>query len=115
MYQMRCLEVQEDIWIVPKGKLLELMIRRCHLFRVPRNEWIEGLGGTRVRVLGVDLVTDDSSISDEQMGEGPSKGGGTDLTEVTGNSEDTTERLATNSGSGILLAIPVVDTTRKLS
>jgi hypothetical protein len=46
------------------------------------------------------------------MGEGPGKGGGTDLTEVTGNSEDTTERLATDSGSGILLAILVVDTDR---
>jgi hypothetical protein len=26
---------QEKIWIAPKGKPLELMIRRCHLFRVP--------------------------------------------------------------------------------
>jgi hypothetical protein len=68
-------------------------------------------------VLGVDSVTDDSSdvvgsVSGERMGEGPGKGGGTDLTEVTGNSEDTTERLATDSGSGILLAILVVDTDR---
>jgi hypothetical protein len=84
-----------------------------------RDEWIEGLGGARgdVRVLGVDSVTDDSSdvvgsVSGERMGEGPGKGGGTDLTEVTGNSEDTTERLATDSGSGILLTILVVDTDR---
>jgi hypothetical protein len=45
-----------------------------------RDEWIEGLGGARVRELGVDLVTDDSSnvvgsISGERMGEGPGKGG----------------------------------------
>jgi hypothetical protein len=45
------------------------------------------------------------------MREGPGKGGGTDLTEVTGNLEDMTERLAMDSGSGILLVIPIVDTT----
>jgi hypothetical protein len=43
------------------------------------------------------------------MGEGPGKKGGTDLTEVTGNSEDVTERLTTDSGSGIRLAIPVLE------
>jgi len=86
-----------------------------------RDSRIEGLGGARglVRVLGVDSVTDDSSdvvgsVSGERMGEGPGKGG-TDLTEVTGNSEDTTDRLATDSGSGILLAILVVDTLRVVS
>jgi hypothetical protein len=83
-----------------------------------RDSRIEGLGGARglagsgdgVRVLGVDLVTDDSSdvigsVSGERMGEGPGKGGGTvtDLTGETGNSEDTTERLATDSGNGIFL------------
>jgi hypothetical protein len=50
-----------------------------------------------VRVLGVDSVTDVSSVSGERMGEGPGKGG-TDLTEETGNSENTTERLAMDSG-----------------
>jgi hypothetical protein len=55
-----------------------------------------------VRVLGVDSVTDVSSdvvgsVSSERMGEGPGKGG-TDLTEETGNSKDTTERLAMDSG-----------------
>jgi hypothetical protein len=49
------------------------------------------------------------------MGEGPGKGGGTDLTGKTGNSEDTTERLATDSGSGISLAILVVDEDRVVS
>jgi hypothetical protein len=57
-----------------------------------------------VRVLGVDSMTDVSSVSGKRMGEGPGKGG-TDLTKVTGNSEDTTERLAMDSGSGILLAV----------
>jgi hypothetical protein len=110
---MRCLGFQEKIWIAPKGKPLELMIRRCHLFQVPRDSQIEGLGGARrpgdgVRVLGVDSVTDDSSdvvgsVSGERMGEGPGKGGRTvtDLTGETGNLEDTTERLATDSGNGI--------------
>jgi len=32
---MRCPGVQEKILIAPKGKPLELMIRRCHLFWVP--------------------------------------------------------------------------------
>jgi hypothetical protein len=55
-----------------------------------------------VRVLGVDSVTDVSSdiigsVSGERMGEHPGKGG-TELTEETGNSEDTTERLAMDSG-----------------
>jgi len=64
-----------------------------------------------VRLLGVNSVTDDSSnvissVSGERMGEGPGKGGGM----ATGKS-DTTERLATDSGSGIL-AIPVVDSNR---
>ena len=78
-----------------------------------RDPWIEGLGGG-VTVLGVDSVTDVSSDvvgsdSGERMGEGPGKGGGTDLTEVTDNSEDTTD-----SGSGIRLAllILVVDKVR---
>jgi len=87
-----------------------------------RDPRIEGLGGARglagrsdVRVLGVDSVTDDSSdvvgsVSSEPMGEGPGNGGGTDLTGETGNSE----RLATDSGSGIL-AIPVVDRDRVVS
>jgi len=48
------------------------------------------------------------------MGEGPGKGGGTDLTGKTGNSDDTTEWLATDSGSGILV-IPVVDRDRVVS
>ena len=48
------------------------------------------------------------------MGEGPGKGGGTDLTGETGNSDDTTEWLAMDSGSGIL-AIPVVDRDRVVS
>jgi hypothetical protein len=52
------------------------------------------------------------SVSGERMGEGPGEGGGTDLTEVTGNSEDTTERLATDSGSGIRAAILLVDKVR---
>jgi hypothetical protein len=41
------------------------------------------------------------SVSGERMGEGPGKGGGTDLTEVTDDSEDTTEGPATDSGSGM--------------
>jgi hypothetical protein len=41
------------------------------------------------------------------MGEGPGKGGGTE----TGDSEDTTEKLATDSGSGIL-AMRVIDRDR---
>jgi hypothetical protein len=49
------------------------------------------------------------------MGKGFGKGGGTDLTGETGNSEDMTERLATDSGSGISLAILVVDTDRVVS
>jgi hypothetical protein len=70
-------------------------------------------------MLGVDSVTDDSSdvvgsVSGERIGEGPGKGGGTDLTGESGNSENTTERLATDSGSGIL-AIPVVDRDRVVS
>jgi hypothetical protein len=32
---MRCLKVQEKIWIAPKGKPLELMIHTCHLFQMP--------------------------------------------------------------------------------
>ena len=46
------------------------------------------------------------------MRKGPGKGGGTDFTEVTGNSEDATERFATDSGSGIRLAILVLDKAR---
>jgi hypothetical protein len=83
-----------------------------------RDSRIEGLGGARglagsgdgVSVLGVDLRTDESSdvvgsVSGERMGEGSGKGGGTvmNLTGETGNLEDTTERLATDSGSGIFL------------
>jgi hypothetical protein len=41
------------------------------------------------------------------MGGGPGKGGGTDLTEVTGDSEDTTERLRTQEVE-IPLGIPIV-------
>ena len=71
-------------------------------------------------MLGVDSATDDSSdvvgsTSGERMGEGPGNGGGTDLTVETGNSENTAERFATDSGSGILLAILVVDTDRVVS
>jgi len=63
-------------------------------------------------VLRVDSVTDDSSdvvgsVSGERMGEGPGKGGGTELTGETG-------RLATDSGSGIL-AILVVGRDRVVS
>jgi hypothetical protein len=95
----------------------ENAILKCHLFRVPRDEWIEGLGGARVRELAVDSVTDNSSnvvssVSGERMGEGRGEGGRTDLTEVTDNSEYTTERLATDPGSGILLVILIVDTDR---
>ena len=46
------------------------------------------------------------------MGEGPGKGGGEDLAEVTGDSEEMTERPATDSGSGTRLAIPAVDKVR---
>ena len=53
------------------------------------------------------------SVSGERIGEGPGKGGGTDLTGETGNS-DTTERLATDSGNGIQV-IPVVDRDRVVS
>ena len=42
------------------------------------------------------------------MGEGPGKGGGTDLTEVTDDSEDTTEGPATDSGSGMRAGVLVV-------
>ena len=86
---------------------------------------IEGLGGARgpagcvggVRALGVNSVTDVSSdivsgVSGEQMGEGPGKRGGKDLAEVTGDSEEMTERPATDSGSGTRLAIPAVDKVR---
>ena len=46
-----------------------------------------------IRLLGVDSVTDISGnvvgrVSGERMSEEPGKGGGTDLTEVTGNSEN---------------------------
>jgi hypothetical protein len=40
------------------------------------------------------------SVSGERMGEGPGKGGGMDLTEVTDDSKDTTEGPAMDSGSG---------------
>ena len=63
-------------------------------------------------MLEVDSVTDIGSVSGERMGKGPGKGGGTDLTEVTSNSEDTTEWLATDSGSGRHLAILIVDKVR---
>ena len=33
-YQIRCLGVQEKIWIAPKGKPLELMVHSRLLFRV---------------------------------------------------------------------------------
>jgi hypothetical protein len=48
------------------------------------------------------------------MGEGSGKGGGTDLTREAGNSEDTTEGLATDSGSRIL-AILIGDRDRVIS
>ena len=86
-------------------------------------ESARGLGGRGggVRELGVDSVTDDSSVvvvgsvSGERMGEGSGKGGGTGLTEGTGNSDGTTEGLATDSGSEIRPAILVVDTVRVVS
>jgi hypothetical protein len=61
-------------------------------------------------------VTDDSSdvvgnVSGERIGEGPGKDG----TDLAGNSEDTTEGLATDSGSEILLAILVVETDKVVS
>ena len=71
-----------------------------------RDSRIEGLRGARglagcgdgVRLLGVDSVTDVrsdiGSVSGKRMGEGSGKGGGTDLIEVTDDSEDTTERPA---------------------
>ena len=89
-----------------------------------RDSRIEGLGGARglagddgVRLLGVDSVTEVSSdvvgsVSGERMGEGPGKGVGMDPTEVTDTSEDTTERLATDSGSGIRAGVLVVDKVR---
>jgi hypothetical protein len=46
---------------------------------------------------------------------GTGKGGGTDLTEETDNSECATEWLATDPGSGTPLAILVVDTDRVVS
>ncbi len=86
-----------------------------------RDSRIEGLGGARglagwsdgVRVLGVDSVTVDSnvvvgSVSGERMGEGPGN-------DDTGNSVDTTEGLATDSGRWIFLAILVGDTDRVVS
>jgi len=62
-------------------------------------------------------VTDDSSdvvgsVGGEGMGDGPGK---VDLTEGAGNSEDTTEGLATDSGSEIFLAMLVVDRDRVVS
>ena len=102
----------EIVVALPKGKLLELMTHRCHPFRVPTDSRIEGLGGARgVRALGVDSVADDSSdvvgsVPSERMEKGPGKA------EETDDSEDTTERLATDSGSGIPLMNIVVDTDR---
>jgi hypothetical protein len=49
------------------------------------------------------------------MGDGPGKEGGTDLAEETDGSEDTTEQLAMDLGSGIHLAILVVETGRVVS
>jgi hypothetical protein len=74
---MRCLGAREKIWIAPKGKPLELMVRRCHLFRVPTDSRIEGLGGARglagrgggVRVLGVDSVDVSSDVVGSVSGE----------------------------------------------
>ena len=62
-------------------------------------------------------MTDDSSdvvgsVGGEGMGDGPGKG---DLTEGAGSSEDTTEGLATDSGSEMFLAMLVVDRDRVLS
>lgn len=102
-----------------------------------------GLEGTRgvlavrrdgVIELGVDSVTDDSSdvVGSESggpMGEGPGKGSGTELIEVTegtgrrgvtagrseGNSVDKTEGLNTDPGSEMPLAILVVETVGMLS
>jgi hypothetical protein len=116
-----------------KGKPLELMIRRCHLLRVPTDSRIEGLGGARrlagwgdgVRVLGVDSVTDDSSdvvgsVSGERMGKVLVRVlDGSYKRLVIGNSDntlkDTTERLATGPESGIHLVILIVDTDRVVS
>ena len=48
------------------------------------------------------------SVSGERMGEGPGKGGGTDLTEVTDDSEDMIEGPTTDSGSGMCAGVLVV-------
>ena len=48
------------------------------------------------------------SVSGERMGEGPGKGGGTDLTEVTDDSKDMIEGPATDSGSGMRMGVLVV-------
>jgi hypothetical protein len=123
-YRTRYPGPQEKLWTAPNGKLIELMICRC--FGAHRDSQIEGLEGSRhdgVRVLGVDSVTDDSndivgSDSGGPIGEGPGKGGGTDLidlAEETGNSEDTREGLATDSGSGMFLEVIIGDTDGRLS
>jgi hypothetical protein len=94
-----------------------------------RDSRIEGLEGTRglavrregVRVLGVDSVAEDSndvigSVSGERMGEGPGKGGTTDLSlvEITGD-EGAGEGLNTDAGSSVSLAIIIVDIDGVLS
>ena len=65
-------------------------------------------------MLGVDSVTDDSSdvvslssISSERIGEGPGKWQVATEVGETGNSEDKTERLATDSGSGTLAILVI--------
>jgi hypothetical protein len=47
------------------------------------------------------------------MGVGPGKGK-TELTELTGDPKDTTERVATDSGSGIRAGVLVVDKVREV-
>jgi hypothetical protein len=109
---MRCLGDQEQIWIAPKGKPLEWWFVGVICFWCPLRPMDWRTRRRRWRVLEVDSVTDIGSVSGERMGKGPGKGGGTDLTEVTSNSEDTTEWLATDSGSGRHLAILIVDKVR---
>ena len=94
--------IHEKTRIAQKGKLLELILRRCHLFgcqqRLPDRKTRRCSRSRRIRrwcncvsLFGVDSesVTDISSnvvgsVSCEQIDEGPGNGDWTDLTEVTG-------------------------------
>lgn len=88
--------------------------------RDSRIDGLEGLARDGVRVLGVDSVIDDidGSVSEGPMGEGPGKGGRTDLIDLageTGNSDATREGLGTDSGSRMFLALVIVDIDGVLS